>query len=141
MRLYPHPQEFEPIYRQFLATWKQLDGLCTSVRECVGSATNPILFRGFEEELSRTFEVSYQSALYTLHCTVLQACHDHCVAPPEWVDRSLDCAEPEYPELPFACSCGLPHDWDYHPTLTAKEIALLAERCSTTPGAGSCDRP
>ena len=114
MLIFPHPNKFRALYLKFLSTWTALRDTTEAIEELQGEAPNPIL----EETLSDAndaFTVWFQSALYHLHQEILQACHDHCVEPPEWLDRGLDQEDPEFPELPFRCACGLDHDWEYCP--------------------------
>lgn len=130
MQFFPHPDKFRALYLQFLATWTTLRDTTEAIEELQGQTRNRIL-KGAESDANDAFTVWFQSALYKLHTEVLQACHEHCVEPPDWIDRGLDQEEPAFPGLPFHCACGLDHNWEYGPDYLSQSVDDGAT-CGTT---------
>ncbi len=133
MTIFAHPESFKAIYLQFLSTWRTLRDTVVTLDERLQTEPNRDLYEGSLEHAYEAWEIEFQCALYDLHSMILQACHDHCVAPPDWLDRGLDSEETEFPALPFRCACGLDHNWEFHPQAFAPSTSASKHSCPSRP--------
>lgn len=114
MRFSPHPEKFRPPYGRLLTTWNTLaaalDPLEETIEKLQGEAPNAVVVG----TLNEAYE-SWEGAVRLVHWQVLRVGHEHCVELPLWLEHALDNYEPEFPELPFRCDCGLSNHWEYTP--------------------------
>lgn len=124
MQFLPHPDRFKPLYLRLLTTWNAigtaLEPLEEAVEKLQGETPNGAA-EGTFDEAYQAYE-SWEEAVRLVHWQVLQACHEHCVEPPMWLQRTFDCYEPDFPQLPFRCACGLSHSWPYYPDHLARHV-------------------
>lgn len=117
MKFFPHPDKFRPLYERLLTTWNTLgaalDPLEETIEDLKSEAPNAVVV-GMYDDARKAYD-SWEEAIRLVHWQVLQACHEHCVELPLWLEHALDNYEPEFPELPFRCDCGLSHHWEYTP--------------------------